>query len=176
MNNTANSAPSPYKPTPEMIATGENLFLAMAYERTVRPIVEGYERKILAERSWEVAPEQQAVPGEVEYVTDINMTWLMKGDAFNAYRKRCNEERIAAKLDSAIDDSCEQDDYCPLLVAQDVTRRARFALCDAMASVTNINGATAVGMMLADYDKLIDITLKLLAPFITNPLAPLEPA
>jgi len=45
-----------------------------------------------------------------------------------------------------------------------------------MASVTNINGATAVGMMLADYDKLIDITLKLLAPFITNPLAPLEPA
>jgi hypothetical protein len=45
-----------------------------------------------------------------------------------------------------------------------------------MASVTNIDAAKAASLRPDDYDYLIDITLKLLAPFVTNPLKDLKVA
>lgn len=39
-----------------------------------------------------------------------------------------------------------------------------------MAGVTNINGDLADLMSPADYDRVIEFTLNLLAPFVTNPL------
>lgn len=175
MTQSATPASMPFKPTREMIAAAENLFLAMAYEQTVRPIVEGYQRKVLVERSWEIDPQLQASAGGAECVTDIKSAWLMNSGTFEVYRKRCNEERVAAKLESAVNASCSQDDYCPLLVAEDLTRKARFALCDAMAGVTNIDGAKAVMMAAGDYDKIVDLYLNLLAPFVTNVLVEHSP-
>lgn len=55
MNPTTNTARAPFKPTLEMIAAAENIFLAMFLEQWVRPIVEDYERKIVAERSWRLS-------------------------------------------------------------------------------------------------------------------------
>jgi hypothetical protein len=56
MNQPATAARTPFQPTAPMIQAAEDLFLAMAFEQSVRPIVEGYQRKILAERTWHVAP------------------------------------------------------------------------------------------------------------------------
>lgn len=168
MNQTQTPARKPFQPPPDMITAAETLYLAMAYEQTVRPIVEAYRRKILAERQWEVDPLMRE--NDVEYILDIRSAWLMSKDDHAAYRLRCNEERIAAKLESAIDVSRAQDDYCPLLVAEDLVRQARFVLCDAMAGVTGIPGAKAVTLKSADYDHLVDLTLKVLAPFVDNPL------
>lgn len=165
MTNPTNPGLAPFKPTPDMMTAAENLFLSMALEQTIRPIVEGYQRKILAERMWEVDPELVTAPGIPEHINDIKSTWLMSTVDFAAYFARCNEERIAANL------QVERGDYCPLLVAENTTRLARQALCDSIATVTKIDGETAAALPAADYDHLVDITLKLLAPFVTNPLA-----
>jgi hypothetical protein len=165
MTNTAKPAAAPFKPTAEMIAAAENVFLAMAIEGTTRPIVVGYQRKILTEREWYSDPAMSNVPGVPERITDPKYAWIMASEDFALYHKRCNEERIAAKL------QVETDDQCPLLVAKNVTRLAKTALLDTMASITKIDGATAASMKAADYDKMVDITLRLLAPFVKNVLA-----
>jgi len=154
-----------FKPTPEMIAAAENVFLAMAMEGTTRPIVESYQKKVIAEREWYSDPAMSNAPGIPDRVTDPKYAWTMSNDDFAVYRKRCNEERIAAKLPA------ETDDHCPLLVAENITRLAKTALLDTMAGITNIDGTKAAAMKAADYDKLIDITLRLLAPFVKNVLA-----
>ena len=164
MTNSANPAPAQFKPTPEMITAAEALFLAIAYEQTVRPVVEGYQRKILAERRWEVDPERQAASSTIEHVTDIKSAWLMNDVAFAAYGQRCNEERIAAKL------FVQSDEFCPLLVAEDMTRVAKTVLIDAMTSITSIRSDDPK-LLLDDRAKLVDITLKLLVPFV-KPLLP----
>jgi hypothetical protein len=172
MNQSATAARKPFQPTAEMIKAAENVFLAITVEQSIRPIVEGYQRKVLAERSWRTTPEllaglqRRSNQPVADEITDIKAAWMMANDDFAIYRKRCNEERIAAKLHA------ETDDHCPLLVAENITRLAKHALCDAMAGITKIDGAKAVTLPAADYDKLVDLTLKLLAPFVTNPLAP----
>jgi hypothetical protein len=156
-----------------MIQAAENLFAAMAFEQTVRPIVEDYQRKILAERIWRCAPEylerakrRACDEPVVSHVTDIKLAWTMLKADFALYIERCNEERIAAGL------AVETEAHCPLLVAEDATRKAKYALCDAMACVTKIPADAAVTLKQADYNRMVDLSLRLLAPFVKNPLPP----
>jgi hypothetical protein len=167
MTNSANSTQPLFKPTPEMIAAAENLLLAMAIEAVTRPIVERYQRKILDEREWMSDPALSVTPGVPERVTDRQYAWLMTSEDFALYQRRCNEERITAKLPA------ETEDHCPLLVAENITCLAKTALLDTMSCHTKIDGAGAAAMKAADYDKLVDLTLRLLAPFAKNVLAAL---
>lgn len=89
---------------------------------------------------------------------------MMEESDFLLCLKRCKEERDAAGL------VVPHNSYCPLLVAENTTRQAKYALCYAMTVVTNIAAATAVTLKRADYDKYVDLALRLLAPFVTNPL------
>ena len=172
MTNPATPKRATFKPTEAMVEAAENLFVAMAFEQTVRPIVEGYQRKILAERIWRCAPEyleraQRRASDELleSHITDVKLTWTMEKADFALYVERCNEERIAAGL------VVETEAHCPLLVAQDTTRKARYALCDAMASVTKMSADAAVMLKRDDYERMIDLSLRMLAPFVQNPLA-----
>lgn len=158
-----------------MIEAAEALFVAMAFEQTLRPIVEGYQRTILSDGVWRVAPHilqrcsHRAGEPLAPYVTDIKSAWTMHEDDFTVYLKRCNEERIAAGL------VVEDEDHCPLLVAENATRMAKRALCDAMASVTNISADKVLVLGMTKYERFVDLSLKLLAPYVRNPL-PLVPA
>lgn len=168
MTNSANPTRPPFRPTSEMIAAAENVLLAMTIETVTRPIVEAYQKKILNEREWLSDPAVSDGSGVPERVTDPKYAWLMSAEDFSLYQKRCNEERVAAKLPA------EMDNHCPLLVAENTTRLAKTALLDTMSCHTNIDGAGAATMKTADYDKLVDITLRLLAPFVKNILASLQ--
>lgn len=155
-----------------MIEAAESVFLAMAFEQSVRSIVESYQKKILQERAWRCDPdlvgrmERRSSDQLVEqHVTDIKSTWMMEKADFAIYLERCNAERITAGL------VVEHDSYCPLLVAEHITIQAKHALCDAMASVTNITAVKATTLQLDVYRKFVDLNLRLLAPFVTNPLA-----
>jgi hypothetical protein len=172
---TMKKNPARFKPTAEMISAAEAVFLAMAFEQAIRPIVEGYQRKILAERSWNVSPEFLTTRGRsadtppVEYVTNIKDAWTMAEPDFALFLKRCKDERIAAKL------HVQGEQYCPLLVAEDMARKAKHALCDAMACVTSFDASKASGLPINDYNNFIEITLQLLAPFV-DPKAALRAA
>ena len=155
-----------------MIRAAEDVFLAMAAEPTIRPIVEGYQKSILATRTWPVSAElverRQRRAGDEpvdEYVTDIKFAWTMEPEAFALFNKRCNEERVAAGL------VVETEAHCPLLVAEHTTCLAKLALCDAMASVTSLSSRKVATMKPDDREKFVELTLRLLAPFVTNPLA-----
>lgn len=170
MTNSAKPPAASFTPTQEMITSAENLFLAIALENTTRPIVEAYQRKVFAERTWHVDQALLNEPGVPEIIVNVKDAWMMNRADFAVYRKRCNEERIAVKLHT------ETDDHCPLLVVENTVRLARQALCDSMVSVTNIDAAKAASLRPDDYDYLIDITLKLLAPFVKNPLEKMKVA
>jgi hypothetical protein len=175
MNPTTNTAENPFKPTAAMIKAAESVFLAMAFEQSVRSIVESYQQKILQERAWRCDPDlvgrmerrssDQPVEQNVTDIKSIKSTWMMEKADFVIYLERCNAERIAAGL------VVEHDSYCPLLVAEHITIQAKHALCDAMASVTNITAVKAAPLQLNVYRNFVDLNLRLLAPFVTNPLA-----
>lgn len=167
MTNSANPTRPPFKPTPKMIAAAETVLLAMTIETVTRQIVEAYQKRILNEGQWMADPAMGTAPGVPERVTDPKYAWLMTSEDFALYQRRCNEERIAAKLPA------ETDDHCPLLVAENVTRLSKAALLEEMSCHSKIDSACAATMKTADYDKLVDITLRLLAPFVKNVLAAL---
>lgn len=166
MNITENKAPKPFKPTAEMIAAAEAVFVALAFEQTIRPIVEGYKRKILSEREWHMSPETQAGVRRTDdkpidtRITDIRYAWLMSDVDFAEYARLCNAARITANL------VVESEAYCPLGVAEEITRQAKRKLCDVMAEVSGFDVETIRTMKIEHYEHYVDLTLRLLAPFV----------
>jgi hypothetical protein len=168
MNTTENKAPQPFKPTAEMIAAAEAVFVAVAFEETIRPIVEGYKRKILAEREWHMSPDTRASMRRTgdkpidTRITDIRYAWLMSDADFAEYARLCNAARIAANL------VVESEAHCPLGVAEEITRQAKRKLCDVMADVSGVDVEKIRTMKIEHYEHYVDLTLRLLAPFVAS--------
>lgn len=142
-----------FKPTQEMITATETVFLAMAFTATIRPIVEGYQKKVLAE----INPKSRF---DDKAITDLNSTYEMHDSDFNVYLARCNEERIKAGL------RVENIDHCPLLIAENLESKAKRALIEAMKPITNLDPQDVLCSGLENYEKLIDLSLGLMARFV----------
>jgi len=142
-----------------MVRAAETVFLAKAWLETVRPIVEGYQRAILEQEKYAYAEKHHDRRGKVwaDYISDPNQTYLMADDDHAHYVKRCNEERIKAGL------KVDNEAYCPLLVADHMVIQAENALIDIMEPVTGLSRDRVY--MLEDRKKLLDLTLRLLAPY-----------
>lgn len=153
-----------FVPTAEMIAAAESVFMAMAMVETIRPIVVGYQTAILAEGQWHIKPEFASRLGD-EVILDPKHSYLMSEEDFAVYLAQCKIARDKAKL------HVDHDENCPLLVAEHLLIQAEHALIDAMSGVTKIakDGLLSVGM--GEYKQYIDLTLRLLAPFVKNNLA-----
>jgi hypothetical protein len=148
-----------FQPSQEMLTAAENVFVAMAFENTIRPVVEAYQLKILGEREWMITEEFLDHPDQPRQVQKLKDTFLMSESDFKQFAKRCNEERSGAKL------HVQSEEFCPLLVAEDMTRVAKTVLIDVMTSITTIRSDDPK-LLLDDRAKLVDMTLKLLAPFV----------
>lgn len=151
-----------FKPTSDMIRAAETVFRCMAMVQTIKPIVKGYQQKILDYEKYEYSEKHQNRRGmeRTDWIKDPNLTYLMNDSDFKHYLKRCNEERIKAKL------HVEKEEYCPLLVAEHMLVLAQNALIDIMEPVTTIKRDQVYNM--EHRDKLIDLTLKLLAPYVSK--------
>jgi hypothetical protein len=146
--------------TQDMITAAENLFLAMAYTQTIRPIVEGYQKRIIAEIKPEVCEKFSKLATIT--ITEAKDTYLMNDNDFQVYLKRCAEEAHKAGF------KIPNDDYCPLLIAESLERDAEHALIKAMLPITHITKDMVLYSEngLENYKKLIDLSLRLLAPFV----------
>jgi hypothetical protein len=146
--------------TQDMIKAAETLFLAMAYTQTIRPIVEGYQKRIIAEIKPEVCEKFSEFATIT--ITEAKDTYLMNDNDFQVYLKRCAEEAHKAGF------KIPNDDYCPLLIAESLERDAEHALIKAMLPITHITKDMVLCSEngLANYKKLIDLSLQLLAPFV----------
>ena len=149
-----------FKPSAVQIECALTVFKCMAFVDTIRPIVEGYEKKILAEMKAKPSKQYRGWDGVCEYIAEPKDSWLLTDEDAQIYYRRCNEEREKAGL------YVENPEFCPLLVAEHTLVKAKQLLIDEMESITGIdqNGLLCSG--LDNYDKYIDLTLKLLAPYV----------
>ncbi len=147
-----------FNPTQEMIDAARAVFEAMAWEKTIRPIVRGYQKEILLRHQFTVRTDLLGTNGEV--VLEPEHTDFLKDEDFRIYILECNEERKKAGL------QVNSPEFCPLLVAESDTCSAKKALIKAMEPITKISAHRAICSGLDNYYKLVELSLKLLAPFV----------
>lgn len=148
-----------FKPTPEMIQAAELVFVAMAAVDMIKPIVRGYQSKILADKQWPINEKYAGRLG-VEVILDPEQSYLLGEKDMTAYFALCNEARIQSKL------HVDSEDKCPLCVAEHDLVRAKWALCEAMAPITNISAERITSASMENYQSYIDLNLKLLGSFV----------
>lgn len=154
-----------FTPTEQQIKTAQTVFMAMAYTKTIEPIVRRYESEILKKHQW-------TNKGEIERLAKHNLTevekvilnpghsYLLSDEDFLIYNSECNEARKAAGL------KVESEEFCPLLVAENLERQAKRAFIDAMEETTKVKFDDLFKNFPEDYNKYLDLSLKLLAPFV----------
>lgn len=138
--------------TAEMVAAAEAVFVAMAIERSIRPVVEGYQAKILKELGYSGYP--------------LKDTGLLPEEVFEHYDARCKEELDKAKL------VVKRPESCPLLEAKNNVMKAQHALIEVMEPVTGLTPGHFLcspdGQGLEHLAEYIDINLRMLARFVRN--------
>jgi len=152
-----------FEPTNDMKSAARAVFFAMAYVETIRPIVKKYQHDILKKYKFRTSNEKiesgrRLFPDEI--VTDREHVYMLSRDDFNFYLEEC---RVAQKEAGLKTDS---PDHCPLLVAESILTDARTILCEAMEPFTKVNKHLVLCSGLDNYRKYIDLSLKLLAPFV----------
>ena len=149
-----------FTPTPEMTAAAEALFMAKAYVQTIKPIVEEYQKRIIAEINPKVADRFSWIGFTT--ITEAKDSYLMNEADFNIYLQRCHDEAIKAGF------QVPEFGYCPLLIAEDLERQAEHALVNAMFEISHLSVNDILCSGLEKYHKFIDLSLRLLAPFVKN--------
>lgn len=155
-----------FKPTDVMVDAAFNVFLAKAVVGTIRPIVEGYQKAILAEGQWLVRPEYAGKRGApaVEVIDDPSRSYLMSEADFAVYDGKCKQAREDAGL------FVEKEEQCPLLVAEENERVAERELIETMADLTKVTHERLFNQPNGSqkYNEYVDLTLRLLAPFVDD--------
>lgn len=159
-----------FVPSVEMVRAAELCFIAKAYTETVRPIVLANQNKVLSENFYkcgnELAIKVLERGGEVNEFckTTHDLVYISDKD-FGDYHAKCYALNTQKGL------KVENPDYCPLLVAEEVERKANRHLCETMEPITklSVDDVLCSREGLENYHKLIDLSLRLLVPFVKNP-------
>jgi len=150
-----------FKPNKKQLHAAEMVFIAMALEETIRPIVEKYHQEILDYEKYPYA-EKWHKNHDVDfgdYIKTDKDTYLMEDSDLKHYIDRCRIEQKKAGLFT------EKKEFCPLLVAEHNTMKANHYFIETMEPVTKISLDIATSN-LDVYKKLVELSLRLLAPFV----------
>jgi hypothetical protein len=140
--------------TPELIRATKAVFLAQAFTQTIRPIVEGYQQKVINE----LKPLNMDT---LEVITSFKDSYTMTDCQFSEYFRLCNIEREKAGL------KVENPEFCPLLVAEDMERKANRNLLEQAEYITHLSPDDVLCSVkgLENYNKLVDLTLRFMAGY-----------
>ena len=94
-------------------------------------------------------------------ITSIKDEWQMNDEYFSQYFERLDIEAHNAGFDV-------KPGYCPLLMAEEELRQAKHRLIDAMEPITRCSCEKLICSGLKKYDRMVDLALRLLAPFVAN--------
>jgi len=143
-----------------MITAAEAVFAAMANVQTIEPIVQGYQTAILAKHRF--APDPELTRFASEIILDPKEAFLLKDADFKVYNAEClaERDRLGLKVD--------KPEFCPLLVAEDLQRKAEHWLVEAMKPVTGLDLDRLLCAGVEELKKYIDLALRLLAPFVRS--------
>lgn len=151
-------------PPKGLIDAAQMVVQAKAMVATIKPIVEGYQREILERHQFHIAKKWRGHGMLDRIILDPNESYLLEQEDFSVYLDECKEARIAAGLH--VDD----EEKCPLLVAQSVERDAIKVLCDIMEPITGISHKNIVCSKdgIKKLHEYVDITLRLLVPYLKS--------
>ena len=148
--------------TSKMIRAAETLFLAMTVEQTIRPVVEAYEKEIMVRLQMRTDPKW-AKYGIDRLVLERKDTFLLSKEDSERFIAETFKARDAAKL------KVDHPEACPLLVAINHVVKAENALIETMGEHPQLGALKNVLVLSLDKRKqAIEMTLRLLAPFVRN--------
>lgn len=151
--------------TPELKSAVTTYLLALAYERTIRPTVERYQREILAEMAIPVAAKWVEMKAErAGLITDPKQVYL----ASDADADRYFDALEVAKVKAGFTGLSYGD--CPLLIAETQTRLAGRAVIDASAYLSgkSFNWHDMLCTGLDKYQQYIDLTVSLVVSLCSD--------
>ncbi len=148
-----------FKPTEDQIRLAEAVFTAMAHEQIVRPIVEAYETAILAKHQFRIAKEWVDHSMADRVILDRKDSFLLSAEDAKVFFAECFAARDAANL------KVSNPEFCPLCVAEHLRIDAENALMKAMGTTPGLETLASASMTLELRSQVIDLILKLLAPF-----------
>lgn len=157
------------------------LILAMAYTQTIRPELEKIQQDVLNKfrYKWELdkvcgKQDQKRSIDEFEEFTQRHgeycKTWFDTYLISDKDFSHCLTEYHARFTQKGF--KVKEFGFCPLLVAESIEREARGLLIDEMEPVTGIkyDDFFRTTKWKENMDKYIDLTLRLLSPYLKNTL------
>ncbi len=146
-----------FKPTQEMIDAAGKVFFCIAHLKTVEPIIKALEEKLLN--------EMQVKEKNGTLITNADNIYLADEDVQNKYFEQMN-----VLLASNGYEEFARTETCPLLVAKNKLCTAENHLINVMEPISKISYDMLYDSsdFLADRKSLIDLNLKLLAPFVDS--------
>lgn len=150
-----------FTPTKEMISAAEAVFLTMAHEQLIRPIVEGYQRAILEKHQFHIARKWVERGDEDRVILEPKHSFLLDDKDAATYYAALHAARDAARL------KVNHPENCPLLVAEHQRIKAENALLKQAATIPTLGGLANTHLMtLEQRAQAVELTLRMLAPFV----------
>ena len=158
--------PKTFTPTEAQIRSAELVFNCMALIATIRPVVEGYQRRILEENRWPISAEwsERARPLSASdgLILEPKDSYLLDDENSAKYFALCAAARTAVGL------SVERPGNCPLLEAESALVKAQHLLLQEMESASPLTLKLVLAGSMEDYRKAIELNLRLLSPFVSR--------
>jgi len=142
-----------FKPTEIMKERATNVFINIAKVEVIRPIVEEIQKRILAKYRFLDCHDKKGVILDPKYV------YLIGEANFMIYHKECRAEEDKASL------FVENEEFCPLLVAENELKNAENGFIDAMEELTGMT-RRQISMKLDIRERYLELNLRLMAKFI----------
>jgi hypothetical protein len=149
-----------FTPNDEQLAAARAVVLAMAHLQTVQPIVEAYEREILGKHRFRIARKWVEHGCADEVILDPKSAFLLEEEHAQVFYRETYAARDAAGL--KVDDPV----HCPKCVAENLLIQAKKVLVDSMEPVTGITHHQVLCAGLGKLNEYVDLTLRLLVPYI----------
>lgn len=147
-----------FQPTAEMAQAAQDYIHAEAHYLTIEPIVKEIQQALLTETQYRHRETNQVI-------TNPKDTWLMSDVDFNQYNVLLHHCYLEKGFNPKYG-------YCPLLIAEDELRKAGKKLIDSLRSITGLGAMDVInakdGKGLMHFKEFIDVSLRLLVPYLRN--------
>ena len=135
----------------EAIQLAGVLFKAMAFEQVIREQVEPIQQQVVEQL-------KPVCRDTAEVIIRPNDMYRAADKVFQQYMDLTREQYEAIGIQP------ENPDHCPLLVAEDLTRKAKQNMIDYCEQYTGIGHSDLFYDFPNDYNNYIDLTLRFFAP------------
>lgn len=157
-------------PPRKVILAAEKLFVALAHESLVRPIVTSYKKQILRDGKFAVAQELRGVdPNAPEMIEDPAVAWLMSKEDFARYHAKCCEAAARAGLTTS------HPAGCPLMDAEELVRDATQLLLRQSEDILKMPAEEFVERASDELIReAVDLLLRWASPYVRSATAVLQ--